>query len=44
MLLIVCVSNPVDAVGIAELTGIDVTGASVESCCFSSSDKDKINS
>lgn len=42
MLLIVCVSNPVDAVGIAELTGIDVTGASVESSCFSSSDK-KIN-
>ena len=39
MLLIVCVSNPVDAVGIAELTGIDDTGASVESSCFSSSDK-----
>ena len=39
MLLIVCVSNPVDTVGIAELTGIDVTGASVESSCFSSSDK-----
>ena len=39
MLLIVCVSNPVDAVGITELTGIDVTGASVESSCFSSSVK-----
>ena len=43
MLLIVCVSNPVDAVGSAELTGIDVTGASVKSSCFSSSDKNKIN-
>lgn len=40
MLLIVCVSNPLEAVavGMAELTGNDVTGASVVSCSFSSSD------
>ena len=39
MLLIVCVSNPVGAVGTAELTGNDVTaGASVVSSCFSSAD------
>lgn len=37
MLLIVCMSSPLEVVGIAVLTGKDVTGASVASCCFSSS-------
>lgn len=37
MLLIVCMSSPLEVVGMAVLTGKDVTGASVASCCFSSS-------
>lgn len=37
MLLIVCMSSPFEVVGMAVLIGKDVTGASVASCCFSSS-------
>ena len=38
VLLIVCVSSPVDTAGTAELIGTGVTGASVVSSCFSSAD------